>query len=54
MILKELPSLLHEEMLRVRKIHFQKGSIEIQPFEKNRTANIIHILFKRAEAVNAT
>lgn len=34
-ILKELPSLLWEQMERVRKIHFPKESAEIQPFEKN-------------------
>lgn len=53
-ILKELPSLLWEQMERVRKIHFPKESAEIQPFEKNQAANIIHVLLKKAESVNAT
>lgn len=42
------------QMERVRKIPFQKGSTEIQPFENNCAANIIHILLERAEAVNGT
>lgn len=47
-------NLLWEQMERVRKIPFQKGSTEIQPFENNCAANIIHILLERAEAVNGT